>query len=181
MSDLDTLIVTFQRQLSDVMEAVVKTAMFEVTRLVEDVFMMEVRRSKLEVDSLRLQLQWTGSKHGGDAERTDGSVELESNEADQSPVLVKAKAEEHGKNIQEEFQSRLWVTLCYINVLRFPFIADTMSDCELKNPDDAEEHWLSNGREESKIGSADNPEPIQSPGRESKVSHMTVWRLAAFL
>ncbi|XP_027872481.1 zinc finger protein 394-like [Xiphophorus couchianus] len=142
MSDLDTLIVTFQSQLSDVMEAVVKTAMFEVTRLVEDVFMMEVRRSKLEVDSLRLQLQWTGSKRGGDAEMTDGSVELESNEADQSPVVVKAKAEEH----------------------------DTMSDCEVKNPDGAVEHWLSNGREESKTESADNPEPIQSPGRESKVA-----------
>ncbi|XP_008406213.1 zinc finger protein 394 [Poecilia reticulata] len=142
MSDLDTLIVTFQTQLSDVMEAVVKTAMFEVTRLVEDVFMMEVRRSKLEVDSLRLQLQWTGSKHGGDAGRTDGSVELESSEADQSPVVVKAKTEEH----------------------------DTMSDCEVKNPDGAVEHWLSNGSEESKTGSADNPEPIQSPGRGSKVT-----------
>uniref|UniRef100_A0A3B3U6K9 C2H2-type domain-containing protein n=1 Tax=Poecilia latipinna TaxID=48699 RepID=A0A3B3U6K9_9TELE len=97
MSDLDTLIVTFQTQLSDVMEAVVKTAMFEVTRLVEDVFMMEVRRSKLEVDSLRLQLQWTRSKHGGDAERTDGSVQSESSEADQSPVVVKAKTEEESK------------------------------------------------------------------------------------
>ncbi|XP_007544356.1 gastrula zinc finger protein XlCGF53.1-like [Poecilia formosa] len=142
MSDLDTLIVTFQTQLSDVMEAVVKTAMFEVTRLVEDVFMMEVRRSKLEVDSLRLQLQWTRSKHGGDAERTDGSVQSESSEADQSPVVVKAKTEEH----------------------------DTMSDCEVKNPDAAVEHWLSNSSEESKTGSADNPEPIQSPGRESKIT-----------
>ncbi|XP_012725657.2 zinc finger protein 354B [Fundulus heteroclitus] len=76
MSDPDTLIVTFQTQLSDVMEAVVKTAMFEVTRLVEDVFMMEVRRSKQEADSLRLQLQWTESKPaGGDAEKSERSAE----------------------------------------------------------------------------------------------------------
>lgn len=64
MSDLDTVIVTFQTQLSDVMEAVVKTAMFEVTRLVEDVLLVEVRRGKQEVESLRLQLQRTSCDGG---------------------------------------------------------------------------------------------------------------------
>lgn len=62
MSDLDTLIVTFQTQLSDVMETVVKTAMFEVTRLVEDVFLVEVKRRSQEIESLRMQLQWSESK-----------------------------------------------------------------------------------------------------------------------
>lgn len=62
MSDLDTLIATFQTQLSDVMEAVLKTAMFEVTRLVEDVLLVEVRRGKREVESLRLQLHSTEGK-----------------------------------------------------------------------------------------------------------------------
>ncbi|XP_062243439.1 zinc finger protein 28 homolog [Platichthys flesus] len=55
MSDLDSLIVTFQTQLSDVMESVVKTAMYEVTRLVEDGFLKEV-------ETLRMQLQWTEKK-----------------------------------------------------------------------------------------------------------------------
>ncbi|XP_051241400.1 zinc finger and SCAN domain-containing protein 29 isoform X1 [Dicentrarchus labrax] len=72
MSDLDTLIVTFQTQLSDVMETVVKTAMYEVTRLVEDGFLQEVKRRNQEVESLRIQLQWAerklsdqGGKEGG--------------------------------------------------------------------------------------------------------------------
>lgn len=94
MSDLDVLIVTFRTQLSKVMEAVVKSAMFEVTRLVEEVFMMEVKRSKQEVDSLRLQLQWTGSKHGEDAENPESSVEFARNEADQSPGALEARADE---------------------------------------------------------------------------------------
>ncbi|XP_053275256.1 zinc finger protein 37 homolog isoform X2 [Pleuronectes platessa] len=55
MSDLDSLIVTFQTQLSDVMESVVKTAMYEVTRLVEDGFLKEV-------ETLRMQLHWTEKK-----------------------------------------------------------------------------------------------------------------------
>lgn len=62
MSDLDTLIVTFQTQLSDVMETVVKTAMYEVTRLVEDGFLEEVKRRNQEVESLRMQLQWAENK-----------------------------------------------------------------------------------------------------------------------
>lgn len=62
MSDLDTLIVTFQTQLSDVMESVVKTAMYEVTRLVEDGFLEEVKRRNQEVETLRMQLQWAENK-----------------------------------------------------------------------------------------------------------------------
>ncbi|KAM3865365.1 uncharacterized protein ACN63O_011072 [Diretmus argenteus] len=62
MSDLDTLIVTFQTQLSDVLETVLKTAMYEVTRLVEDGVVEEVRRRNQEVESLRTQLQWAEKK-----------------------------------------------------------------------------------------------------------------------
>ncbi|KAK2815667.1 hypothetical protein Q5P01_026134 [Channa striata] len=58
MSDLDTLLVTFQTQLSDVMETVVKTAMYEVSRLVEDGFLEEVKRRNQEVESLKMQLKW---------------------------------------------------------------------------------------------------------------------------
>lgn len=67
MSDMDTLIVTFQTQLSDVMETAVKTAMFEVTRLVEDVFLVEVKRRNQEIESLRMQLQWTERKFSDQA------------------------------------------------------------------------------------------------------------------
>lgn len=148
MSDLDALIVTFRTQLSDVMEAVVKSAMFEVTRLVEDVFMMEVKRSKQEVDSLRLQLQWTGSKHGEDAENPESSVEFARNEADQSPGPMGARAEEQ--------------------------LNDTVGDCQVKNLGDAVQHWLSNCKEECRTGSADTSEDNQSPGRQSKVTEKEV-------
>ncbi|XP_070830633.1 uncharacterized protein [Chaetodon trifascialis] len=88
MSDLDTLIVTFQTQLSDVMEAVVKTAMYEVTRLVEDGFLEEVKRRNQEVESLRIQLQWAERKLS-DQEAKDGGktgkddVEMSSDAAEQ--------------------------------------------------------------------------------------------------
>lgn len=73
MSDpTDTLIITFQTQLADVMETVLKTAMFEVSRLVEEGFLEEVRRRKQEVESLQSQLQKAErelSDEGGGEER----------------------------------------------------------------------------------------------------------------
>lgn len=69
MTDIDTLIVTFQTQLSDVMETVVKTAVYEVTRLVEDGFLEEVKRRNQEVESLRMQLQWAENKLSDGKER----------------------------------------------------------------------------------------------------------------
>lgn len=62
MADMDTLIVTFQTQLSDVMEAVVKTAMYEVTRLVEDGLLEELKARNQEVETLRIQLHWAEMK-----------------------------------------------------------------------------------------------------------------------
>ncbi|KAF6728535.1 hypothetical protein FQA47_007263 [Oryzias melastigma] len=77
MPDLDALVVAFQTQLSDVMEAVVKTAMFEVTRLVEDVFLVEVKRRRQELESLRMQLQraeeQVGEDKGGPKNRAESS------------------------------------------------------------------------------------------------------------
>ncbi|XP_028306940.1 zinc finger protein 79 [Gouania willdenowi] len=48
---------TFQSQLSCVMETVFKAAMYEITRLVEDSFMEEVKRSRRQVESLRERLR----------------------------------------------------------------------------------------------------------------------------
>ncbi|XP_053088484.1 uncharacterized protein si:ch73-109d9.1 isoform X2 [Pangasianodon hypophthalmus] len=58
----DTLIVTFQSQLSIVMETILKSAMIEITRLVEDSFMEEVARGKQEVELLLRRLQFSESK-----------------------------------------------------------------------------------------------------------------------
>ncbi|XP_069579925.1 uncharacterized protein [Brachyistius frenatus] len=77
MSDLDTLVVTFQTQLSDVMETVVKTAMFEVTRLVEDVFLVEVKRRNQEVESLRMQLRWPERRFSDDVDASSDAAEEE--------------------------------------------------------------------------------------------------------
>lgn len=107
MSDLDTLIVTFQTQLLDVMEAVVKTAMYEVTRLVEDGLLEEVQRRNREVESLRMQLQWAerklsdqGGNEGGKTGRcvhcAKDDVELSSHTAKERP-----KEQQDGKNKQD--------------------------------------------------------------------------------
>ncbi|KAG5849642.1 hypothetical protein ANANG_G00113090 [Anguilla anguilla] len=55
-------ILTFQVQLSAVMETVLKSAMYEITRLVEDSFLEEVAQSKQEVEALRQRLQWSENR-----------------------------------------------------------------------------------------------------------------------
>ncbi|KAF4090539.1 hypothetical protein AMELA_G00053800 [Ameiurus melas] len=58
----DALVVTFQSQLSIVMETILKSAMIEITRLVEDSFIEEVARGKQEVELLLRRLQFSESK-----------------------------------------------------------------------------------------------------------------------
>ncbi|XP_031720445.1 zinc finger and SCAN domain-containing protein 2 [Anarrhichthys ocellatus] len=55
-------IVTFQSQLSGVMETVFKAAMYEITRLVEDSFVEEVTRCREQVESLKRRLKWSESR-----------------------------------------------------------------------------------------------------------------------
>ncbi|KAM9399025.1 uncharacterized protein ACWYII_031394 isoform 1-T2 [Salvelinus alpinus] len=55
-------IVTFQSQLSGVMETVFKAAMYEITRLVDDSFMKEVSRNREQVESLKKRLQWSENR-----------------------------------------------------------------------------------------------------------------------
>lgn len=59
-------IVTFQSQLSGVMETVFKAAMYEITRLVEDSFLEEVTRSRDQVESLKRRLKWAESRREDD-------------------------------------------------------------------------------------------------------------------
>jgi hypothetical protein len=63
-------IVTFQSQLSGVMETVFKAAMYEITRLVEDSFLKEVSRSREQVESLKKRLQLSENR------RRDGDREV---------------------------------------------------------------------------------------------------------
>lgn len=98
MADVDSLIVTFQRQLSDVMETVVKTAMYEVTRLVEDGLLEELRARSQEVEALRIRLHWAeknlteqGAREEEEAERTGRKS---SPPAAASAVVVEAEREE---------------------------------------------------------------------------------------
>ncbi|XP_064819211.1 uncharacterized protein LOC135536921 [Oncorhynchus masou masou] len=55
-------IVTFQSQLSGVMETVFKAAMYEITRLVEDSFLKEMSRSREQLESLKKRLQWSENR-----------------------------------------------------------------------------------------------------------------------
>ncbi|CAL8331397.1 unnamed protein product [Merluccius merluccius] len=66
MSAVDTLIAAFQTQLSDVMETILKTAMYEVTKLVEDGLLEQLKSRSQEVESLKLQLQLTERKLNSD-------------------------------------------------------------------------------------------------------------------
>ncbi|XP_029622432.1 sal-like protein 1 [Salmo trutta] len=59
---MSEVIVTFQSQLSGVMETVFKAAMYEITRLVDDSFMKEVSRSREHVESLKKRLQWSENR-----------------------------------------------------------------------------------------------------------------------
>lgn len=59
---MSEIVLTFQSQLSGVMETVFKAAIFEITRLVEDSFLEEVSRSREQVESLKKKLQWCESK-----------------------------------------------------------------------------------------------------------------------
>lgn len=58
-------IVTFQSQLSGVMETVFKAAMYEITRLVEDSFLEELTRCREQVESLKRRLKLAESRRKG--------------------------------------------------------------------------------------------------------------------
>ncbi|XP_032384141.1 fez family zinc finger protein erm [Etheostoma spectabile] len=119
MSDLDTLVVTFQTQLLDVMETVVKTAVYEVTRLVEDGLLEEVQRRNREVESLRMQLHWAqrklsdqGGNEGGKTGRcvhcAKEDVELSSHSAkeQQDDILGGCGVKEEGDYVERWTISR---------------------------------------------------------------------------
>ncbi|KAJ8271200.1 hypothetical protein COCON_G00100590 [Conger conger] len=100
-------ILTFQMQLSAVMETVLKSAMYEITRLVEDSFLEEVARSKQEVEALRQRLQWWESRRreresGGRARCVDcGRAGVSSQETEDPPSGTPSGVEE-GRGLKQE-------------------------------------------------------------------------------
>lgn len=104
MADLDALIATFQTQLSDVMETVVKAAMFEVTRLVEDNFLQEMKRRTQEVETLRIQLQWAERKMCDQEETHPGKTDTDNVELTDESTETRPKGQQGGK---EKVESRV--------------------------------------------------------------------------
>ncbi|KAJ8247722.1 hypothetical protein GJAV_G00249550 [Gymnothorax javanicus] len=92
-------ILTFQVQLSAVMETVLKSAVYEITRLVEYNFLEEVARSKQEVDALRQRLQQSEGQRqeregGGRTRCVDcGRVRASSKETADRPSETQSGAE----------------------------------------------------------------------------------------
>ncbi|XP_064193891.1 zinc finger protein 782 isoform X1 [Anguilla rostrata] len=107
LANMSDAILTFQVQLSAVMETVLKSAMYEITRLVEDSFLEEVARSKQEVEALRQRLQWSESRHreresGGRARCLDcGRVGVSSEESEDPPSGTLSGVEE-GRGLKQE-------------------------------------------------------------------------------
>uniref|UniRef100_A0A4W5RKH6 C2H2-type domain-containing protein n=1 Tax=Hucho hucho TaxID=62062 RepID=A0A4W5RKH6_9TELE len=100
-------IVTFQSQLSGVMETVFKAAMYEITRLVDDSFLKEMSRSREQVESLKKRLQWSENRRKdrdkergrtgkcADCGRADDEPEERSSGASQTGV-------ERGQGLKQE-------------------------------------------------------------------------------
>ncbi|XP_034442615.1 zinc finger protein 526-like isoform X2 [Hippoglossus hippoglossus] len=141
MSDLDSLIVTFQTQLSDVMESVVKTAMYEVTRLVEDGFLKEV-------ETLRMQLQWTEKKLSDrEGEKTGRCVDCAKKDVELSPDTA-------GERCDHQHD-------------------DVLRVCAVKKEGSPVERWTQGHRREvvSELPQeADNASAAPSPERESQAA-----------
>ncbi|XP_061574600.1 zinc finger and SCAN domain-containing protein 12-like [Cololabis saira] len=78
MSDLDSLVLSFQSRLQDVMEAVLQVAVFQVTKLVQDVFLVEAKRRGEELEALRTELQQQAGRRedqgGGDPDPGEGGT-----------------------------------------------------------------------------------------------------------
>ncbi|XP_029286716.1 uncharacterized protein LOC115007837 [Cottoperca gobio] len=147
MSDLDTLIVTFQTQLSDVMETLVKTAMYEVTRLVEDGFLEEVQRRNQEVEALRMQLQWAERKLGDQGGKPGRCVDC----AKDVVKLSSDTAEEDFKEQQD----------------------DVLEGCGVKEEGDSVEGWTINHTQEvipESTQAAGTPASTLSPERRSQTT-----------
>ncbi|CAN9509882.1 unnamed protein product [Ophioblennius macclurei] len=134
---LDSLVVSFQTQLSDVMEALLKSAMFQVSRLVEDVFLLEVKRRSREAESLRLRLRWTETRLKREEE--EGGRTGKCLDCGREAVELSAEASlERSTDLQE----------------------DILRAAGVKTEVDPDETWMLSCREE---GGSDGPQDAEHP------------------
>lgn len=106
-------VVTFQSQLSGVMETVFKAAMYEITRLVEDSFLEEVSRSREQVESLKKRLQWSENRRRERGRRGRcadcGRAALSGEEEEERPSSGTQTGVERGRSLkQERAQGEEW-------------------------------------------------------------------------
>lgn len=113
MSNLETLLAAFQTQLSDVMETVLKTAMFEITRLLEEGFLEEVKRKGQEVQSLKMRLQWTEKKLNDEEISKGGQVTGRCVDCAKKGLILSTNTEEVTSNKQQDGETFL-LLLCLI-------------------------------------------------------------------
>ncbi|KAL7878082.1 hypothetical protein SRHO_G00047250 [Serrasalmus rhombeus] len=105
---MSEIILTFQSQLSGVMETVFKAAIFEITRLVEDSFLEEVSRSREQVESLKKRLQWSESRRRDQEEGRRlkcadcGKARLSDGEGKQEKASVTQTGVESARNLKQE-------------------------------------------------------------------------------
>lgn len=141
MADVEQLVVRFQTQLSDVMETVVKTAMYEVTRLVEDGLVEQLKARSLEVEELRVRLQWT-EKHLSDLETRGDTERTGRKSTSVSPSAVTA-VEPRGTEVESPVEQ---------DVVRRGHVVEDSDKLEIKSEE---------GHEEDK--SADPVHPVWTP------------------
>ncbi|KAI4896582.1 hypothetical protein NFI96_018211 [Prochilodus magdalenae] len=105
---MSEIILTFQSQLSGVMETVFKAAIFEITRLVEDSFLEEVSRNREQVESLKKRLQWSETRRKDQEEGRRqkcadcGKARLSDGERKQEKALASQTGVEHAQNLKQE-------------------------------------------------------------------------------
>ncbi|XP_055765466.1 zinc finger protein 628-like isoform X1 [Salvelinus fontinalis] len=105
---MSAAIITFQSQLSGVMETVLKSAMYEITRLVEDSFLEEVSRSREQVESLKTRLQWSENREGGQRGKC-GDCGRAGKEGEEISLGTSQTGVERGRGLkQEKVQGEEW-------------------------------------------------------------------------
>ncbi|XP_062852340.1 zinc finger protein 25 [Trichomycterus rosablanca] len=102
---MSEMIVTFQTQLSGVMETVFKAAIFEITRLVEVSFLDEVSRSREQVESLKKKLQWSESREKGRCDCSSAKTPKTHVQKRDSPTQT---GEEMTQYLKEERVQKSW-------------------------------------------------------------------------
>ncbi|CAB1337028.1 unnamed protein product, partial [Coregonus sp. 'balchen'] len=128
-SAMSEAILTFQYQLSGVMETVLKTAMHEITRLVKDGFLEEVTQSKQEVDALKERVQqWEQRWRDREEEGSGMCVRCGCAGDTEEKVEALSAAEGYGIKQEEILQSEGLVALREAHEIHVKEEADAQGD-----------------------------------------------------